>query len=156
MQGNHVCDEGITTLVKDQLSSALETLAGRARLTPRRNHVKIEQRRQGAKEGTTSLQGFDPAKEGEHEEEDGNGFVIVRARNGPGDVSRNDANEGSGKKTSALIFQLFREPVSRKLRIVLFRRYVWSHMYVAQAVSALNPGASKTQMFRMSTGRCRA
>lgn len=29
-------------------------------------------------------------------------------------------------------------------------------MYVAQAVNALNPGASRTQMLRMSTGKFKA
>lgn len=67
--------------------------------TPRRNHVSIEQRRQRTPHDRTILDCLDPEEEGEHQKENGNGFVVVAASNRTGDITRDNPHESSGEET---------------------------------------------------------
>ena len=70
---------------------------GGAKLTPGSYHVKVEHGCDGAIKSASYFQCFDPGEKGEHEEEDGDGFVIVGACYGTGDISRYDADERGGE-----------------------------------------------------------
>lgn len=107
VQRNHVRDERITTCCKSDMMCHSRTSG---RLAPRRDHVEVEYSSYCAEEGTALLEGLDPCIECEHKQEDSNGLVIIRASHGTGNISWDDANERSGEKTSALIFQLFCKP----------------------------------------------
>lgn len=49
--------------------------------TPGSHHVEIEHSCEGSEEGAAELEGFDPAEEGEHEQENSDGLVIVGTSN---------------------------------------------------------------------------
>lgn len=68
--------------------------------TPRRHHVSVEQRGKRTPEHRSVLDRLDPEEEGEHQQEDGNGLVIVTTGHGSRDVTRGDAHEGCGEETS--------------------------------------------------------
>ena len=67
--------------------------------TPSGDHVEVEHAGEHAVERAAVLHGFDPEVEGEHEEEDGDGFVVVGAGDGAGDVAWCDADEDGGEET---------------------------------------------------------
>lgn len=67
MQWDHVGDEDVST--------------------PGGDHPAIEEGGKHAPQGGALLDGADPEVKGEHEEEDGDGFVVVRARDGSRDVA---------------------------------------------------------------------
>ena len=67
--------------------------------TPGRDHVAVEEGSKGAPHDRSLLDTLDPQVEGEDEEEDGNGFVVVTASNGTRDVSGGNAHEDGGKET---------------------------------------------------------
>jgi hypothetical protein len=83
-----------------------------ALLTPRSHHVEVENGGNSSKERAPLFQGFYPAKECEHEEENGDCFVIVRPSNRSGNVAGHNANEGGSKKACALVLHLLSEPGS--------------------------------------------
>lgn len=80
MQRKDTCDEGIST--------------------PGGHHVSIEQCAQSAPKHGAKLQSLDPEEEGEDQEENCDGLVIIAACNGSRDVAGGNAHESSGKKTS--------------------------------------------------------
>lgn len=79
VQGQHVGDEDVST--------------------PRADHVSVEQGTQASPHHTALFDRLDPQVEGEDQQEDCNGLVVVAARNRAGDVSRCDAHECSGHET---------------------------------------------------------
>jgi hypothetical protein len=111
MQRNHICDEGIATYIHSIQPMAHESV--RVKRTPSGYHVEVEHSSKSAEKSTSLLQRFDPAEKGEHEEEDGDGFIIVGACDGTRDISGYNADESSGEEASALIFHLGREPNDR-------------------------------------------
>jgi len=68
--------------------------------TPGRDHVSVEEGSKGTPHDGALLDTLDPQVEGEDEEEDGNGFVVVTASNGTRDVTGGNAHEDGGKETS--------------------------------------------------------
>lgn len=68
--------------------------------TPGRDHVTVEKSSKGTPHDGTLLDTLDPQVEGEDEEEDGNGFVIVTASHGTRDVTGGNAHEDGGKEAS--------------------------------------------------------
>ena len=73
VDGDHVRNEGVSTYGNGQ-PAIFKYLSLR---TPGGHHVEVEERGERAKECATKLEGLDPQIEGEHEQEDGNGLVIV-------------------------------------------------------------------------------
>lgn len=67
--------------------------------TPGRHHVTVEQSRARAPKHGAILDGLDPQEEGEDEQKDGNGLVIVAPGHGARDVAGRDAHEGGRKET---------------------------------------------------------
>lgn len=67
--------------------------------TPCRDHVSVEEGSKGTPHDGTLLDTLDPQVEGEDEEEDGNGFVVVTASNRTRDVTGGNAHEDGGKET---------------------------------------------------------
>ena len=78
--------------------------------TPCGDHVEVEHSSTSAVEHATLLEGLDPEVESEHEEENGDSFVVVGSSNRARDVSGNNADETCGEETCRLVFQLTREP----------------------------------------------
>lgn len=107
MKGDHVRDKCISACKHCVRRNALKQCDP---LTPGCHHVEIEQSGKGAEECTSGLKRLDPEEEREHQEEDGNGLIVVRARDRSGNIARNDSNEGSSKETGTLILQLLGEP----------------------------------------------
>lgn len=68
--------------------------------TPCADHVTVEESRQASPHNASNLDGLDPQVEGEDQEENGNGFVVVAAGDGSRDISRRNAHEHSRKQTS--------------------------------------------------------
>lgn len=66
--------------------------------TPGRDHVSVEESSEGAPHDGTLLDTLNPQVEGEDEEEDGNGFVVVAASNGTRDVTGGNAHEDGGEE----------------------------------------------------------
>jgi hypothetical protein len=66
--------------------------------TPGRDHVSVEQRSHCAPEHGAELDRLDPQVEGEDEQEDGNGLVVVAAGHGARDVAGCDAHESGGEE----------------------------------------------------------
>ena len=97
MERDHVRDKGVAT--------------------PGGDHVKVEEGSDGTEKGATLLEGLDPSEKGEHEQEDGNGFVVVRAGDGTGNVTGNDTNESCCKKTGTFVLHFLGKPgnMSRRL-----------------------------------------
>lgn len=80
--------------------------------TPRRHHVSVEERGQGTPEHGAILDSLDPEEEGEDEQEDGNGLVVVATGHGSRDVAWCDAHEGGGEETRrGRIDHLIREEI---------------------------------------------
>jgi hypothetical protein len=79
VQGEQVGDEDITT--------------------PGRDHVSVEQGGKGTPHDRTLLDTLDPEIEGEDEQEDGNGLVVVTACNRTRNVTRGNAHEDGGQET---------------------------------------------------------
>lgn len=77
---------------------------------PCSNHVKVKDASNGTEKCTALLERLDPVEKGEHEEEDGDGFIVVRASDGTRYVTGNNANESCSQQTSALVLHFFREP----------------------------------------------
>jgi len=123
--------------------------------TPSCDHVEIKYCSDGTEQCAPLLQGFNPAEEGEHEEEDGNGFVIVGTCDRTRNIAWYDSNKGCRKKTCTFILHFLCKPLKgvREARANLATE---THIYVAHAVNALNPGARSTHTFLISTGRLRA
>ena len=67
VERDHICNEDVSS--------------------PRRDHVEVEDGSDGAIERRTMLHGTDPAPEGEHEEEDGDGFVVIGSGDGTRDIA---------------------------------------------------------------------
>lgn len=67
--------------------------------SPRRNHVSVEEGSQSTPGDGAQLQTLDPQEEGEDQQEDGNGLVVVTASNGTRDVAGSDAHEDCGEET---------------------------------------------------------
>ncbi len=65
---------------------------------PRGHHVKVRQGGPRGPEDGAGLDGLDPQVVSEHEREDGDPFVVVRACDGAADVTGNDADESSGEQ----------------------------------------------------------
>lgn len=84
-----------------------------AQRTPCSHHVKVEYRSYGTVERTSQLEGFDPEVECEHQQEDGDGFVVVGPRDGTRNISGSNANEGRREETRALVLHLLGEPMQR-------------------------------------------
>ena len=82
---------------------------------PRADHVSVEESREASPHNASDLDGLDPQVEGEDQEENGDGFVVVAA--------------GDGLVLISVV-----------------------NRYAAKAVRPEKPGASSTQMLRMSTG----
>jgi hypothetical protein len=80
VQRDHVRNECVATC-DVFISPPLNVLNGGSP-TPSRNHIEIKQGCKGAIKRTALLHGFDPEEEGEHEEKDGNSFIIIRSRDG--------------------------------------------------------------------------
>ena len=78
--------------------------------TPSRDHIEVEESGERAEECATRLQSFDPAVEREHEQEDSDSFVVIRASDRTRDVTGSNSNESSREKAGALIFHLLRKP----------------------------------------------
>lgn len=68
--------------------------------TPRANHVPIEERTHGAPKHGAILDRLDPQEEGEDEQENSNGLVVVATGHGARNVSGRDAHEGGGEEAS--------------------------------------------------------
>ena len=66
--------------------------------TPGGDHVAIEEGTEGAPQHGAELEGLDPEVEGEDEEEDGDGLIVVAAGNRARNVARGDAHEDGGKE----------------------------------------------------------
>ena len=66
--------------------------------TPGRDHVSVEESSEGTPHDGTLLDTLDPQVEGEDEEEDGNGFVVVTASHGTRDVTGGNAHEDGSKE----------------------------------------------------------
>ena len=92
MQGNHIRDEYITT--------------------PSSDHVKVEQTACDAPERGAVLHGLDPEVEGDHEQEDGNGFVVVRACYRTRNVSWRNTDKGRSEQTCRIVLHVGGEEVS--------------------------------------------
>ena len=80
MQGKQAGDEGVTS--------------------PGGNHVSVEESAEGTPQHRPLFQRFDPKVEGEDEQEDGDGLVVVAASDGTGDVTRGNAHEQGSQETS--------------------------------------------------------
>jgi hypothetical protein len=80
VQRQQVCDEDVST--------------------PCADHVSVEERSQATPHNASNLDGLDPEVEGEDQEEDGNGLVVVAAGDGTRDVARRNAHEDGGEQTS--------------------------------------------------------
>lgn len=80
MQGKQAGDEGVTS--------------------PRGNHVAVKEGAEGTPQHGALLQRLDPEVEGEDEQEDGDGLVVVAASDGTGDVARGNAHEQGSQETS--------------------------------------------------------
>ena len=74
---NHVRDENISTY--HLVSTGYQTRKYASELTPRGNHVEVENGSSGGPHDTSVLHRLDPQVESEHEQEDSDGFVIVGA-----------------------------------------------------------------------------
>ena len=110
MERDHVCNECITTWVE------LITRYGNKILkkhTPGSDHVKVEYSGDGTEESTSELESLDPGIESEHEEENSDGFVVVGASYGTGDVSWSDTDECCGEETCTGVFHFFCKPGAR-------------------------------------------
>eukprot|EP01136_Pigoraptor_vietnamica_P013960 Opistho-1_new@55558 len=68
---------------------------------PRSHHVKVRKRSQRAVEHRPALEGGNPQVVREHEREDRNALVVVRASDGARDVAGNYGNKGRGEESRA-------------------------------------------------------
>lgn len=67
--------------------------------TPGRDHVSVEERSESTPHDGALLDALDPEVEGEDEEEDGNGFIVVTSSDGTRNVTGGNAHEDGGKET---------------------------------------------------------
>lgn len=67
--------------------------------TPGCDHVAVEEGGSSTPEHRAELQCLDPEVEGENENKDGDGLVIVATGDRSGDVTRSNAHEDGGKET---------------------------------------------------------
>lgn len=65
---------------------------------PGGHHVTVKQSSQGSPSHGTQFQTLDPQEEGEDQQEDGNGLVVVTTSHGTGDVTWCNAHECCGKE----------------------------------------------------------
>lgn len=82
MQGDQIGNEGIAT--------------------PRSSHPVVEESAQRSPHHRPLLDGLDPEKEGEDQQEDGNGLVIITSSHGPGDITWGNTHEDGSQETSRL------------------------------------------------------
>jgi hypothetical protein len=68
--------------------------------TPCADHVSVEESCQTSPHNASNLDGLDPEVEGEDQEENGDGFVVVASSDGTRDVTRCNAHEDSREQTS--------------------------------------------------------
>ena len=66
---------------------------------PRSHHVSVEESAESAPEHGAKLESLDPEIEGEDEKENGDGLIVVAARDGSRDVAGGNAHEGRGEET---------------------------------------------------------
>lgn len=66
---------------------------------PCRHHVSVEKRSQCAPEDGSVLDCLDPEIEGEDQQKDGNGLVVITSSHRTGNVAGSDAHKGRGKET---------------------------------------------------------
>lgn len=79
-------------------------------LTPRGDHVEVKDGGNGTEKRATLLECFDPAEKREHEEEDGDSFIVVRPGDGTRYVTGHNANESCSQQASTVILHFSREP----------------------------------------------
>lgn len=79
--------------------------------TPSGDHVEVEQSSGSGVQDGTGLLGLDPEHEGDHQQSDGDGFVIVGTGNGSGDITWDNSHERSSQQTSAGVLDLLGEVV---------------------------------------------
>lgn len=77
MEGQQAGDEGVSS--------------------PRGHHVAVEEGAESAPKHGALLQSLNPEIEGEDQEKDGDGLVIVAASDRPGDVARGNTHERGGE-----------------------------------------------------------
>lgn len=82
VDGDEVVDEGIST--------------------PRRGHPVVGESAQSGPHDGALLDGLDPEEEGEYQQKDSNGLVVIATSYGPGDVSGSNAHECGSQKTRRL------------------------------------------------------
>jgi len=80
VQRDQICDEDISA--------------------PRADHVAVEQGCESSPHDTPHLHGLDPEVEGVHQQEDGNGLVVIAPRYGTRDVAWRDSHEARCKQAS--------------------------------------------------------
>jgi hypothetical protein len=149
MQRNHIGDEDVSA--------------------PCCDHPSVKEGREHAPECGTLLDGADPEVEGVHEKEDGDGFVVVGAGDGSGDVAwceggesgvqlrfelrtGYDTDKRSRQQTRRFVRHLTSEPTTHQ-RLHTVHTQTTTHKYVAIAVNPAKAGASITQTFLISTGK---
>jgi hypothetical protein len=149
MERNHVGDEDVSA--------------------PCCDHPSVEECREHAPECGALFDGADPEVEGVHEEEDGDGFVVVGAGDGSGDIAwceggecgvqlrfrlrtRYDTDESRRQQTRRFVRHLTSEPTTHQPQPPRHPQTT-THRYVAIAVNPAKAGASITQTFLISTGK---
>lgn len=70
--------------------------------TPGSGHPVVEESAQRSPHHRSLLDGLDPEEEGEDQQEDGNGLIIITASHRPGDIAWGNTHKDGGQETSRL------------------------------------------------------